>query len=90
MDPARFNAAGYWDQPPRPWDDLTPERLAASGQIRVRLASALDELPDAQGRTVVSYIPPSQQLSGFGDVAVDQIAKMLDDNLAKMVGMLGK
>lgn len=44
---------------------------------------------DAQGRTVVSYVPPSQQLSGFGDDAVDQIAKMLDDNLAKMVGMLG-
>lgn len=45
---------------------------------------------DAQGRTVVSYIPPSQQLSGFGDDAVDQIAMMLDGNLAKMVGMLGK
>ena len=45
---------------------------------------------DAQGRTVVSYIPPSQQLSGFGDEAVDQIAKMLDGNLAKMMGMLGK
>jgi uncharacterized protein (DUF302 family) len=44
---------------------------------------------DAQGQTVVSYVPPSQQLSGFGDDAVDQIAKMLDDNLAKMVGMLG-
>lgn len=45
---------------------------------------------DAQGQTVVSYVPPSQQLSGFGDDAVDQIAKMLDENLAKMVGMLGK
>jgi len=53
VDPARFNAAGYWDQPPRPWDDLTPERLAASGQIRDRLASALDELPDAQRAVVV-------------------------------------
>ena len=45
---------------------------------------------DAQGRTVVSYIPPSQQLSGFGDDAVNQVAMMLDGNLAKMVGMLGK
>ena len=45
---------------------------------------------DAQGRTVVSYIPTSQQLSDFDNEAVDQIAKMLDGNLAKMMGMLGK
>ncbi len=53
VDPSRFNASGYWNRPPRPWDDLTPERLAASGQIRDRLASALDELPDAQRAVVV-------------------------------------
>jgi len=53
VDPARFNAAGYWDQPPRPWDDLTPERLAASGQIGERLAGAMDELPDAQRAVVM-------------------------------------
>ncbi len=45
---------------------------------------------DAQGRTVVSYVPPSQQLSEFGDEMVDQVAKMLDANLAKLTGMLGK
>jgi RNA polymerase sigma-70 factor (ECF subfamily) len=53
VDPSRFNAAGYWDQPPRPWDDLTPERLAASTQIRSRLMAALEELPDAQRAVVV-------------------------------------
>jgi RNA polymerase sigma-70 factor, ECF subfamily len=53
VDPSRFNAAGYWDQPPRPWDDLTPERLATSAQIRVRLAAALEELPETQ-RAVVA------------------------------------
>lgn len=53
VDPSRFNAAGYWDQPPRPWDDLTPERLAASGQIRDRLASALEALPETQRAVVV-------------------------------------
>ncbi len=53
VDPARFNAAGYWDQPPRPWDDLTPERLAVSGQIGESLASAMDELPDAQRAVVM-------------------------------------
>jgi uncharacterized protein (DUF302 family) len=45
---------------------------------------------DANGQTVVSYVPPSQQLSGFGDDGVDQIAKMLDDKLAQLVGMLEK
>ncbi len=53
MDPARFTAAGYWHEQPRPWDDLSPERLAASGQIREHLARGLDELPDAQRAVVV-------------------------------------
>lgn len=53
VDPSRFNAAGYWDQPPRPWDDFTPERLAASAQIRRHLEQALEELPPAQRAVVV-------------------------------------
>ncbi len=53
VDPSRFNAAGYWDQPPRPWDDFSPERLAASAQIRARLDAALEELPEAQRAVVV-------------------------------------
>jgi RNA polymerase sigma-70 factor (ECF subfamily) len=53
VDPSRFNAAGYWDQPPRPWDDLSPERLAASAEIRTHLAAALEELPETQRAVVV-------------------------------------
>jgi RNA polymerase sigma-70 factor (ECF subfamily) len=53
VDPSRFNAAGYWDQPPRPWDDLTPERLASSTQIRERLTTALEALPESQRAVVV-------------------------------------
>ena len=53
VDPSRFDAAGHWDQPPRPWDDLTPERLAESAQIRVHLAAALEQLPEAQRAVVV-------------------------------------
>jgi uncharacterized protein (DUF302 family) len=45
---------------------------------------------DAEGRTVVSYVPPSEQLAGFDDDTVNRIATMLDENLAKMVGMLKK
>lgn len=53
VDSARFTAAGYWHEPPRPWDDLSPERLAASGQIREHLARGFDELPDGQRAVVV-------------------------------------
>jgi uncharacterized protein (DUF302 family) len=45
---------------------------------------------DARGQTVVSYVPPSQQLSGFGDESVDKVARMLDDKLAELVGMIGQ
>jgi len=45
---------------------------------------------DAQGQTVVSYTPPTQQLSAFHDPKVDTIATMLDDSFQKMVGMLAK
>jgi uncharacterized protein (DUF302 family) len=45
---------------------------------------------DAEGQTVVSYVPPSEQLAGFEDDTVNRIATMLDENLAKMVGMLKK
>ncbi|MFZ5787127.1 MAG: RNA polymerase sigma factor [Acidobacteriota bacterium] len=53
VDPARFDAAGHWHLPPRPWDDLTPERLAASTQIRERLTAALEALPEAQRAVVM-------------------------------------
>lgn len=45
---------------------------------------------DAEGRTVVSYVPPSEQLAGFGNETVNKIATMLDHKLANMVGMLKK
>ncbi len=43
---------------------------------------------DQLGKTHVRYIPPSQQLHGFGNDKVDQIAKMLDKKLEKMGAML--
>ena len=53
VDPARFDAAGYWDQPPRAWESLTPERLAQSADIRRLFHEALDELPETQRAVVV-------------------------------------
>ncbi len=42
----------------------------------------------ADGKTVVSYIPPSKILSDYNDPMLTKMANMLDGNLAKMTGML--
>lgn len=44
---------------------------------------------NAEGRTVVAYIPPSRQLAGFDNPMLDKAAAMLDETLAGMVGMVG-
>ncbi|MBI4580892.1 MAG: DUF302 domain-containing protein [Planctomycetes bacterium] len=43
---------------------------------------------DAQGHTYVRYIPPSEQFGTFAKPKVNQIAKMLDEKLHKLVTML--
>ncbi|QDT00743.1 DUF302 domain-containing protein [Adhaeretor mobilis] len=45
---------------------------------------------DHQGRTHVTYIPPSQQLHKFGNAKVDKIGMMLDEKLANMTAMLNR
>jgi RNA polymerase sigma-70 factor (ECF subfamily) len=53
VDPSRFKASGYWNEPPRPWDDHTPERLAANAELMVHLREAIEALPEAQRAVVV-------------------------------------
>jgi RNA polymerase sigma-70 factor (ECF subfamily) len=53
VDPARFNAAGYWTDPPLPWDELDPERVVAGQQLWAHLASAIDDLPPAQRAVII-------------------------------------
>lgn len=45
---------------------------------------------NADGRTVVAYVPPSRQLAGFENPMLDKAAAMLDEKLAGMVGMIGE
>jgi uncharacterized protein (DUF302 family) len=45
---------------------------------------------NAQGQTVVAYIPPSAQLAGFGNPMLDKAVAMLDGKLASLTSMLGK
>ena len=42
------------------------------------------------GDTVMSYIPPSEQLAGFHNPKVDSVAKMLDEKFQSMTKMLAK
>jgi RNA polymerase sigma-70 factor, ECF subfamily len=52
VDPARFTSAGKWAEPPRPWEDTTPEKLLLQAEARAYIERAIDQLPATQ-RTVV-------------------------------------
>ncbi|HKJ32401.1 MAG TPA: DUF302 domain-containing protein [Balneolales bacterium] len=43
-----------------------------------------------QGNTIVSYIPPSNELSNFHNPMINKVAHMLDQKLNKMVHMLAR
>ena len=45
---------------------------------------------DGHGNTFVSYVPPSHLLDNLGNPKVSKIAKMLDEKLQNLVGMLGQ
>jgi RNA polymerase sigma-70 factor, ECF subfamily len=53
VDPSRFKPSGFWDQPPRLWDDVTPERLLHSAEIAEHVRRALEELPHSQRAVVI-------------------------------------
>ncbi len=45
---------------------------------------------NTDGKTYISYIKPSTQLANLNNKQVNMIAKMLDDKLAMLTGMLAK
>lgn len=53
VDPARFQPNGMWAEPPRRWDDDTPEKLLMRQEALHRLGQAIAELPPNQ-RAVVT------------------------------------
>lgn len=44
---------------------------------------------NGEGKTMVSYLPPSVLLKDYGSPAIDKVAHMLDMKLHRMVSMLG-
>jgi len=44
----RFNASGRWSEPPRLWDEITPERVLAGRQVLHIVQEIIQSLPAAQ------------------------------------------
>lgn len=75
VDPSRFDAAGYWHLPPRPWDDFSPERLLFSQEMRAHFQQALESLPPAQ-QTVLLL----RDVEGFSSQEVCNILGISETN----------
>lgn len=52
LNAGRFDGNGMWADPPRPWDDLNPERIVASKQLWVHVTRILEDLPAMQKAVV--------------------------------------
>jgi len=63
--------------------------FSADPGVGVAVPIRINVFQDAQGGTVVSYVPPSETLKAFHNAKVDQVAQMLDGKLHNLTGMLG-
>ncbi len=66
------------------------ELFSANPGVGVVVPVRINVYADEQGRTMVSYVPPSELLATFNNPKVDKIAKMLDGKLHMMVEALAK
>jgi RNA polymerase sigma-70 factor (ECF subfamily) len=59
VDPARFQShgpwIGHWAEPPRAWDDQTPERLLLSKEAGALLERAIEALPPTQRQVILLH-----------------------------------
>ncbi len=53
VSPDRFDQRGMWKEPPGPWSEENPERLAQGVETRAVIERAIAELPEAQ-RAVIT------------------------------------
>jgi len=70
VDPARFLPDGRWAEPPRRWNEDTPERLLIQKEAMGCLERALQQLPPNQ-RAVVTL----RDIEGFDS---DEVCNVLD------------
>jgi len=53
VDADRFGQGGMWKDPPGPWSEENPERLAQGAETRAAIEAAIADLPEAQ-RAVIT------------------------------------
>ena len=80
VDPARFRADGMWADPPRRWEDDTPEAVLVREEARRRLAQAIEELPSRQRAVLVL-----RDLEGVSAEEVCNILEIADTNQRVML-----
>jgi len=66
----RFNSNGTWQTPPNRWQAETPESLMSSEQLREKIESALQQLPEMQKTVLI--------LREFEGMEMEEICKILD------------
>lgn len=67
--PDRFDQGGLWKEPPGPWSEEDPERLAQGVQTRAAIQQAIADLPEGQ-RAVIT-------LRDVEELETDEICTLL-------------
>jgi RNA polymerase sigma-70 factor (ECF subfamily) len=75
VDPSRFDSTGHWSQPPRRWDDDTPDRVLQRAEALAQLEAALATLP-ANQRAVVTL----RDIEGCGSQEVCALLEITEVN----------
>jgi len=80
VDPVRFRSDGMWADPPRRWEDDTPEAVLLREEARRRLAQAIEALPPRQRAVLVL-----RDLEGVSAGEVCNILEIADTNQRVML-----
>ena len=64
--------------------------FSANHGVGIAVPIRLNIYEGDNGKTYVSYVKPSEQLSGFKNKKIEMIAQKLDKKLAMLTGMLSK
>jgi RNA polymerase sigma-70 factor (ECF subfamily) len=75
VDPARFQPNGAWADPPRRWDDDTPEKLLMKQEAVHHLQEAIEGLPANQRAVVIL-----RDIEGLGSDEVCNVLEISETN----------
>jgi RNA polymerase sigma-70 factor (ECF subfamily) len=75
VNPARFTPAGRWADPPRRWEEDTPEKLLLQEEARTTLMKRIADLPPRQ-RIVITL----RDVEGLDSEEVCNILEISETN----------